>query len=246
MTLSKILKTFRHTLQSGPEYTRYVIAEVLTRLIYKPYKFSEFGRVFLNDARFLQYHDRYVSKDNYRSLDRKYTLDQLMQLAITVPGDTAECGAYQGASSLLICQRIAGLKKKHHAFDSFEGLSSPSTEDGSYWTKGDLATDEQFIRDRLKPYNFVAYHKGWIPDTFQRVQSKIFCFVHIDVDLFQPTLDSLRFFYPKMNAGGVILCDDYGFSTCPGAKKAMDTFFGAKNEPIIHLTTGQGLVIKSA
>jgi hypothetical protein len=245
MTFSKILKAFRHTLQRGPQYTRYVVAEILTRIIYKPYKFSEFGRIFLNDAKFLRYYDLFVSRDNYRSFDRKYTLDQLMKLVIEVPGDTAECGAYQGASSLLICQRNAGQKKKHHVFDSFEGLSAPSAEDGSYWKKGDLTINEQIIKNRLKPYRSVVFHKGWIPDTFHRVQNETFCFVHIDVDLYLPTLDSLVFFYPKMNAGGIILCDDYGFSTCPGAKKAMDTFFADKNEKIVNLTTGQGLVIKS-
>jgi len=244
MTFSKILRSFRDTLQQGPEYTRYVIAEILTRIIYKPYKFSEFGRVFLNDAQFLQYYDSFVSRDNYRSFDRKYTLDQLMQLVISVPGDTAECGAYQGASSLLICQRISGLKKKHHVFDSFEGLSAPGIKDGCYWKKGDLTTDEQIIKNRLKPFDFVVYHKGWIPHTFCRVRNETFCFVHIDVDLYQPTLDSLAFFYPRINAGGIILCDDYGFSTCPGARKAMDAFFSDKKERIVHLTTGQGLVIK--
>lgn len=241
-----MLRVLRHTFKSGPQYTRYVMAEVFTRIIYKPYKFSEFGRVFLQDDNFLSYYEGYVSRDNYRSLDRKYTLDQLMQLAPTVPGDTAECGAYQGASSLLMCRHIQGLDKKHHVFDSFEGLSTPKSEDGAYWQEGDLAVGEQSIRNVLKPFDFVQYHKGWIPHTFERVRDNTFCFVHIDVDLYQPTFDSLAFFYPRINPGGIILCDDYGFSTCPGAKKAMDAFFADKNEPIVHLTTGQGLVIKRA
>jgi len=240
-----MLKTLARALQSGPEYTRYVIAEIFTKIIYKPYKFSEFGRNFLYDAKFIRYYDNLSGADNYRSFDRKYTLDQLMKLVISVPGDTAECGAYQGASSFLICQRIVGLKKKHHIFDSFEGLSAPGEKDGSYWKKGDLSTSERIIRKNLKPFDFVVYHKGWIPDTFGNVNDNTFCFVHLDVDLFEPTLDSLNFFYPKMSAGGIILCDDYGFSTCPGAKMAMDNFFADKNEKIVNLTTGQGLVIKT-
>ena len=36
--------------------------------------------------------------------------------------------------------------------------------------------------------------KGWIPDRFDEIALKKFCLVHIDVDLYQPTLDSLNFF----------------------------------------------------
>jgi O-methyltransferase len=49
-----------------------------------------------------------------------------------------------------------------------------------------------------------------------------------------------------MNEGGVILCDDYGFSDCPGAMRAMDEFFRDKQESIFHIPTGQSMVIKSA
>ena len=55
-----------------------------------------------------------------------------------------------------------------------------------------------------------------------------FQFIHLDVDLYQPTKDSLDFFYPKLAQGGIIVCDDYNFSTFPGAKKAWDEFFNDK------------------
>jgi hypothetical protein len=70
-----------------------------------------------------------------------------------------------------------------------------------------------------------------------------FSFVHLDVDLYQPTHDSLAFFYPRMVTGGIIVCDDYGFDSCPGAKKALDDFFRDKEE-IINVPTGQAFVIK--
>jgi hypothetical protein len=66
----------------------------------------------------------------------------------------------------------------------------------------------------------------------------------LDVDLYQPTLDSLTFFYEKMTQGGIILCDDYGFTTCPGAKKAMDSFLSDKPEEVVSLPTGQGFVVR--
>ena len=99
-------------------------------------------------------------------------------------------------------------------------------------------------RNNLSQFNFVKYYKGWIPDRFSEVQMLTFSFVHIDVDLYQPTLDSIAFFYERLNKGGIMICDDYGFITCPGAKKAMDDFFRDKTEPVIMLTTGQAFIIK--
>jgi hypothetical protein len=68
--------------------------------------------------------------------------------------------------------------------------------------------------------------------------------VHIDVDLYQPTLDSIRFFYPRLAPGGIILCDDYGYSSCPGAKGAFDEYMKDRPEKIIHAPTGQAFIIK--
>ncbi len=228
------------------EYSRYMLAEKSARLIYPKYKFSEFGRLFLEDKDFLRYYESCVSTENYHSLDRRYTLDQLMKLVSPVEGDTAECGAFRGAASYLICRRIAGSGKKHHVFDSFEGLSNPQPEDGTYWQSGDLSSSEDVVRELLKEFDNVVYHKGWIPEKFHEVENSKFSFVHLDVDLYQPTMDSLVFFYKRTCPGGIILCDDYGFVTCPGATKAMDSFFAEKPEEIVSLPTGQGFVVKGS
>ena len=71
-------------------------------------------------------------------------------------------------------------------------------------------------------------YKGWIPDRFKEVENRKFQFVHIDVDLYQPTLDALEFFYPRLVSGGVIVCDDYNLTMFPGAKQAWDEFFSGK------------------
>jgi O-methyltransferase len=176
--------------------------------------------------------------------DRRWMVHQLLKLIESVQGDTAECGVYKGATSYLICQAENGIPRTHFIFDSFEGLSQPTTEDGNYWTKGDLATSIERTRANL-PFPNVSYHKGWIPDRFEDVADRRFAFVHIDVDLGQPTLDSLKFFYPRMNRGGIIVCDDYGFLTCPGATKAFDEFQRGKPEKIIAPPCGGGFIVKA-
>lgn len=232
-------------LVTGRADLKYYAMARLANMFNSKFHFTEYGQVWRNDAAFEKYYKELVG-DEYHSIDRKYTVNQFLQLIKNVEGDTVECGAYKGATSYLICSFIQqqAQYKAHHIFDSFEGLSKPGNQDGSYWKEGNLTTAEEICRASLSQFSFVKYYKGWIPGRFQEVQELAFSFVHIDVDLYQPTLDSIAFFYDRLNKGGVMICDDYGFSTCPGAKKAMDEFFMDKTEPVIMLTTGQALIIK--
>ena len=171
---------------------------------------------------------------------RRFMVWQLTKLVQDIEGDTAECGVFQGHSSRLICKR---LNRTHHLFDSFEGLSEPGQLDGDYWRKGSLSTPEEPVKAALNGYDF-RVHKGWIPDRFNEVEDRRFAFVHIDVDIYQPTKDSIEFFYPRLNRGAVLLCDDYGQGTCPGATRAIDEFMTDKPEPMIALDAGGGFFIK--
>lgn len=225
-------------------HRKFQLAEALSSLVYPEYKFSEFGRSFLDDADLLSGYIKFHGHGNWHSLDRKFFLRELLRLVDDIEGDTAECGVFEGASSSLICANSLRKPRRHHLFDSFEGLSEPMDLDGTYWKPHDLTCSEQQVRSNLSEFDRLVFHKGWIPSRFSDVGDTSFSFVHIDVDLYEPTLDSLRFFYPRLSPRGIILCDDYGFLTCPGARKAMDEFFIDKPEPIIQSPSGQAFVIK--
>jgi hypothetical protein len=199
-----------------------------------------------HDPDFNAYLDRFGEKAGYNT-HRKWTLWQLLRLCSSIPGDTAECGVFQGASSWLICvaNRSRPGHTTHHLFDSFEGLSAPTAHDGDYWQAGIFATPESLVAEKLHPFaGEIEFHKGWIPDRFPEVAERRFAFVHVDVDLFQPTLASVEFFYDRMNDGAILLCDDYGCSTCPGATRAIDEYLADKPEKMISLDGGGGFFIR--
>jgi len=244
MKIPTFLKLVYRALWLKDEWSKYFLAEKLSSAIYPKYRFSEFGRIYLEDEQFLQDYLRF-DRVNFHSFDRKYFLRELVKMIVPLNSDTAECGVFHGASSYLICSVMQGQPgRKHHLFDSFEGLSQPESGDGNYWSKGDLNVDIDTVKSNLSEFNFVEYHKGWIPDTFAEAKQTNFSFVHIDVDLYQPTYDSVAFFYDRMVKGGVILCDDYGFTSCHGATRAFDEFFSDKPECIVNVPTGQAFVIK--
>jgi hypothetical protein len=90
------------------------------------------------------------------------------------------------------------------------------------------SSSEKFVRNGLGEFDFIEIYNGWIPDRFKEVEDKNFQFIHIDVDLYKPTLDALKFFYPRLISGGFIVCDDYNSVLFPGAKKAWDEYFSDK------------------
>lgn len=144
------------------------------------------GRIWLDDKPFFRYFRKYVGTD-FDTADRRFFLRSILPLVDGLPGDTAECGVYRGASSWLICEHFKNSEKTHYIFDSFRGLSEPTQEDGKYWVKGAFRASESLVRRRLSLYRVVIC-KGWIPDRFEEISAQRFCFVHIDVDLYQPTL----------------------------------------------------------
>ena len=228
------------------EEFRFKLLVRLGSLIYKQYPFKWAQLDWLEDKSFRRYLAKF-SEEHSLNKDRRWMVRQLIRLIESIPGDTAECGAFEGAGSYLICQANAAsthIKRVHHIFDSFEGLSAPSKIDGAYWHQGDMSRGEDIVRNNLAEFSAYELHKGWIPDSFSSIGDKKFAFVHIDVDLYQPTLDSMRFFYERMSPGGIILCDDYGFSTCPGATKAVDEYLSDKPEKMVALPDGGGFLIK--
>ena len=151
--------------------------------------------------------------------------------------DFAECGCWRGHSSYLISKMIEESNKNisFHIFDSFEGLSISTPEDKDFfhkdekfknWLTKHFSSSESFVKNEvLGAFDFIKTYKGWIPSRFSEVENKQFSLVHVDVDLYQPTLDSLDFFFPRLVKGGAIICDDYNCSEFPGAKDAWDKYF---------------------
>ena len=180
--------------------------------------------------------------NNFYKENRFLNLIQLIKYSLSREEtfDFAECGCWHGHSSFIISKLINDSSKKvnFHIFDSFEGLSPQTKEDENFskLKKNQIkkqselfASSEDFLKNKvLKDFNFFKTYKGWIPSRFSEVSEKKFSFVHIDVDLYEPTLQSLEFFYPRLVNGGVIVCDDYNYNNFDGAKKAWDFYFSDK------------------
>ena len=244
-TVSALFSRFRFARNTG---LRFTALRLIGSILCPSYRMRYNVLDWMADEPFERYLKFVGESGGLKSINagRRWMIYQLLRLTDEVPGDTAECGVYLAASSYLICSFLArsALAKSHHLFDSFEGLSAPVSQDGSHWQANDLQIDFGEIARRLLKFQNVHFYKGWIPDRFNEVADRRFSFLHIDVDLYEPTRDSIAFFYPRMNAGAVIVCDDYGSSVCPGATKAMNEYLQDKPEKMVMLSDGGGFLIK--
>lgn len=184
-----------------------------------------------------------IKKENTLLLanNEAYQLFMAVKATQKIDGDIAEVGVYRGGSGKLIC--LAKKDKYLHLFDTFEGLPSPTSSDNhSQFRKGEYKASFENVKNYLKNFPNVQIYKGIFPSTAGLVKNKKFSLVHLDVDLYESTLNSLKFFYPRMKSGGVIISHDYPDSI--GVKKAIDNFFKNKKSPIIEMSGSQCLIVK--
>lgn len=202
--------------------------------------------------------------DNFWKRSRHLDLLNLLVISLekNLEGDFAEAGCWKGHSTYMISKLISSHLKKHqgkklkfHVFDSFEGLSEIQDEDENIKNlnqskidhiRKQFQSDENFVRNKvLGNFDFVKTYKGWIPERFAEVKNLKFSFVHIDVDLYEPTTQTLEFFFPRLVNGGFIVCDDYNSLDFNGARKAWDNFF-SKNKVSFNFapTLGSSFIIK--
>ena len=164
-----------------------------------------------------------------------------------IDGDFLELGVYKGFSANLMLS-YSSMNRNYLGFDTFEGLSQPiETVDGTHWVKGDLAFSDTAAMAKLENFKSrVRLIKGEIPEVFNALQNEEteFALVHIDLDLYGPTKSALLFSWERLSPGGSLICDDYGFSTCPGATKAVDEFlFGRTDFQAFNSVVG-GIVVR--
>ncbi|MEI6586647.1 MAG: TylF/MycF/NovP-related O-methyltransferase [Sediminibacterium sp.] len=176
--------------------------------------------------------------------DRYYIMWKYSKLISTLEGDFVECGVYNGSTANIMA---TNCNNTLHLFDSWEGLSELGPYDNAIYE--DLTfgfTDYKFkyefkkTKQNLIKHDNIKYYKGWIPKVLN-LDTKI-SFLHLDLDLYQPTKDCLEYFWEKIIDGGIVLCDLHN-EVSTGASKATKDFFSNLRD-IKVLSTGQAIIKK--
>ncbi len=199
----------------------------------------------------------------FRRALRALNLVKYFEHSLSLDGSRAECGVLRGFSALLVA-RVHQIHdpdfvgQDFHLIDSFEGLSRPTEDDAIGYrdlgggrreavyshNAGDFAADLEGVEAVMKPFSETAFHKGWIPEIFETLPETNWAFVHIDVDLHEPTFKCLEYFVPRMVKGGCIVNDDFSSPLFPGGGSGWAKYCEQSNLSYVMLDSGQSVFIR--
>lgn len=170
------------------------------------------------------------------NLARFVSIYEIFRSTLDVPGHVAEFGSWRGANLLFLAKLMRILdphgSKQVHCFDSFEGLTSFSPEDGTAAEKkGAYKGSFEEMADVIGLYGLedeIDFHKGLVEETLQPFLDEFFeyrfSFVYCDVDLYEATKQILIGLHPRMCKGGVFVLDEWNYSDYPGESAAVREF----------------------
>lgn len=161
-------------------------------------------------------------------------------------GEVAELGVYKGKFASEINRLFPS--KKLYLFDTFEGFNSKDVniENSHGYSKakiGDFSdTNMELVKNHLPYKEQAIFIKGYFPESVKE-ELPSFCFVSLDTDLYKPTYEGLKVFYPKLVKGGMIIIHDYNSTQFSGVKEAVREFCIENNAFLVPLCDMHGSAV---
>ena len=147
---------------------------------------------------------------------------ELFKLAPATEGVIVEAGCFKGGSSAKISLAAAMLGRPLVVFDSFAGLP-PNSEShtasilghsiAGWFAAGNFCGSLDEVRANVTAYGDISacrFIPGWFEDTMPSFDAPV-CAAYIDVDLAASTRTCLKYLYPKLSPGGVLMSQDGDF-----------------------------------
>ncbi len=169
---------------------------------------------------------------------------ELYKQTMGVPGAFVEFGLFKGTSFIrfltyrLLLETVHA--RKFFGFDVFGRFPEAELQGDKQLLENYLqnAGDQSITKDQLSK---VLSHKGLnenvslvegdiaetVPEFVKNNPGLRFSLIHLDVDLYRPSVVVLENFYPLLSKGGVLILDDYAI--WEGETKAVDEYFKDSN-----------------
>ena len=116
-------------------------------------------------------------------------------------GNVCEAGVFQGEFAKRINESFPD--RKLYLFDTFLGFNyrDIAVEREMQYSTVDVGqfsiTSVELVLEKMPNRDICTIKKGLFPDTFD-LWSEKFCFVNLDMDLYQPTKAGLEIFFPRL------------------------------------------------
>lgn len=189
----------------------------------------------INDLDKLEAFARFSTK---RSIARFLVKTEIFKRILNINGSIVECGVFNGAglfswAALSEIYEPVNHTRKITGFDTFGGFPSVTNEDNlsNYKSKkGDLRGDTlDALKQSVLKHNlernlghiekvelikgdFMETGGGWLSSN----PHVLISLLYLDFDLYEPTMEALKLFIPRMHGGSIIAFDELNCGNFPG------------------------------
>jgi O-methyltransferase len=136
--------------------------------------------------------------------------------------------------------------KKVWLADTFQGVVNQSKMDLSYNGGEHSDTSKEIVLSlmhKLRLENFETC-KGVFPDETGHLIPKVLSFVHIDVDVYESAKAIWFFVENRVSIGGVVVFDDYGFSSTSGVTLFVNEIRANPKYRFVYNLNGHAIFIR--
>jgi O-methyltransferase len=167
-------------------------------------------------------------------------------------GGILEVGVWRGGTGALMAKRaqLAAAKDPVYLCDTFEGVVKAGSHDTFYKGGEHADTDQHMVEDLMRALDLknARILKGVFPDETGHLvdPGARFRLCHIDVDVYSSARDVMHWIWDRMVPGGIVVYDDYGFSTCEGITRYVNEQLDETDRLVLHNLNGHAIVIKTA
>lgn len=210
------------------------MAGAISAFLNKKYQRDIVKSFLKTDRLYPQIYASVIWKNNaFKKVEKDFVREQLVAYMAQeierkkTEGAVAELGVFRGDFTMVINRAFPS--RKLYLFDTFCGFDAKDvSDDVNIENKANEIlkfhdTSEAFVLARLDYPEVVTVKKGWFPDTFD-LEEERFCFVSIDLNIYDPVMSALKLFVPRMIAGGYILISTFNAPFYEGTRKAVIEF----------------------
>jgi O-methyltransferase len=179
---------------------------------------------------------------------RAHELWSLVREASRLGADILEVGVWRGGTGCLMAERAKQLGSPATIFlcDTFNGVVKASNRDSHYQGGEHADTSLEMVRQLAVNMELanVELMQGIFPDeTGDQIKNHQFSMCHIDVDVYESAKQVAQWVWPRLVSGGIIVYDDYGFSSCEGITNLVNERLQDR-AMTVHNLNGHAIVVK--
>jgi O-methyltransferase len=203
---------------------------------------------WMTDTDFHAVYDR-VRGHTMVGVERCYELWDLMHNPGAASGAVVEVGVWRGGTAAILAAALARTRPAETIYlcDTFRGVAKAGHNDSLYRGGEHADTSVASVTELLRSLSLdnAVLLAGVFPEqTASQIPPGPISLCHIDVDVYESAKDTVEWVEERLQPGGMLVFDDYGFPSCIGVTFFVNEIKATGRWTAIYNLNGHAVLIK--